>query len=298
MPLIAYQKNRLTPGRLALIQKANDIIDEYRGQGFTMTLRQIYYQLVVKGLIPNRMSEYKKLGATINVARLNGLIDWDAIVDRTRHLRGNTHWDSPDQIVQGCVDSYQVDRWEGQEYRVEVWIEKDALIGVIEGVCSRNDVPFFSCRGYTSQSEMWGAAQRLMGYGGKTIIIHLGDHDPSGVDMSRDIQDRLSLFMGEDGMVAEVKRIALNLNQVRKYKPPPNPAKMEDSRANAYIDEFGKSAWELDALDPKVIAKLIQKEIDKYKDKDLWDEAVEREEKDIETLQKVSDRMRKGKKKR
>lgn len=298
MPLIAYQKNRLTPGRLALIQKANDIITDYRSQGFTMTLRQLYYQLVSKVLIHNNTREYKKLVATINVARLNGLIDWYAIEDRTRYLRGNTHWDSPDQIVQGCVDSYQVDKWENQEYRVEVWIEKDALIGVIEGVCSRNDVPFFSCRGYTSQSEMWNAAQRLMGYGGKTVIIHLGDHDPSGMDMSRDIQDRLSLFMGGDGMVVDVSRIALNRDQVNKYKPPPNPAKLTDSRANVYISEFGKNSWELDALDPKVIDKLIQKAIDKYKDPDLWDEAVDRQEKDIKVLQKVSDKMRKGRKKR
>ncbi len=288
MPKIVYTEKRFSGSRLQLIAKANEIIDEYTAQGFSLTLRQIYYQFVSRGIIPNSQREYKRLGDIINGARLAGLIDWNSIVDRTRNLQANSHWDNPHEIVETCVDQFQLDKWENQDYRVEVWIEKDALIGVIENVCRKNDVPFFSCRGYTSQSEMWSASQRLLSHDRETVIIHLGDHDPSGMDMSRDIRDRLELFMSVNGVAAEVKRIALNHDQVEKYKPPPNPAKLTDTRATVYIAEFGNKSWELDALEPKVMERLIQKMINKYRDPERWEEMKEREQEHVEALRKVS----------
>lgn len=290
MPKIKYVARKFSPRSLILIDTANKIIAEYIAQGFNLTLRQLYYQFVARDVIPNTQRDYKNLGSIVNDARLAGLIDWNSIVDRTRNLEKNSHWDSPAEIVRATANQYQIDKWKDQPYRVEVWIEKDALVGVIEGVCSTNDVPYFSCRGYTSQSELWAGAMRLARYedaGQQTLVIHLGDHDPSGKDMTRDIEDRLRLF----GAETEVKRIALNMDQVRKYKPPPNPAKITDSRAHGYIREFGKSSWELDALEPAVLAKLIQVNIDEVKNPAYWKKSVKVEDGHKERLSDAADTL-------
>lgn len=160
----------------------------------------------------------------------------------------------------------------GSKYRVEVWIEKDALKGIFERVCDSLQVPLFSCRGYTSQSEMWVAAQRMKRYtrnGQKPMILHFGDHDPSGLDMTRDILDRLQMFMG--GVI--VSRLALNYDQIEQYAPPENPAKLDDPRATSYVDQFGYSSWELDALDPRTLSALVRSEVENYLDVDAWEEA-------------------------
>jgi hypothetical protein len=269
VPIIEYVPKRFGQDRLAVIEQANLICAEYAAQGFDLTLRQLYYQFVSRGLIANRQSEYKRLGDTINDARLAGAMDWNYIVDRTRNLRDLPHWADPQSILNAVASQYRTYRWDTQPYAVEVWIEKDALIGVIAGICEGQDVPYFSCRGYVSQSEMWSAAQRHLRYqanGQDPVVIHLGDHDPSGIDMSRDIADRLHLF----GSRAEVRRIALTMDQVDQYQPPPNPAKITDSRAENYIEEYGTESWELDALDPATLAALITAEIDSYKDGTEW----------------------------
>lgn len=289
MPKICYRPKKFNDDRLDKIAKANAIIAEYREQGFELTLRQLYYQFVSRDFISNNQREYKNLGDIINDARLAGMVDWEAIVDRTRNLQTLPNWDDPSDIIEACAKQYRIDKWAQQQYRVECWIEKDALVGVIEGVCNDLDIDFFSCRGYTSQSEMWVAAMRLEQYRRKAqmpLILHLGDHDPSGKDMTRDITDRLSEFSGGE---IEVKRLALNMSQVEEYSPPPNPAKITDSRAEKYIEEFGNESWELDALEPAVIAQLIRDAVDEVRDKKLWREAVAKEDKQKAQLQKVSD---------
>jgi len=274
---IEYVPHTFSRANRELIATCNALIDEYRAQGFTLTLRQLYYQYVSRGVIANTHHEYKRLGSIINDARLAGLVDWTAITDRTRALRSAAHWDSPRDIVRGAASQFRIDKWRGQAVYPEVWIEKDALAGVIEGVCTQLDVPYFSCRGYTSSSEMWGAAQRLLDHqraGQAPLILHLGDHDPSGKDMTRDVADRLALFMGAD---VQVERLALNRDQIDHYGPPPNPAKLTDARADAYIAEFGLSSWELDALEPRVIAGLIERAILQVRDEPAWADAVAEE---------------------
>jgi len=291
MPKIKYVDRRFSAASLAVIDKANEIIESYATQGYDLTLRQLYYQFVARDLIPNTQREYKKLGSIINDGRLAGLIDWDRLVDRTRNVQLNSHWTHPKHIVEVCAEQYQIDKWQDQESRIEVWIEKDALIGVIEGVCQREDVSYFSCRGYNSQSEMWGASIRLFKHyeesGQHPVIIHLGDHDPSGIDMTRDIEDRLRLF----GLDITVERIALNMDQVEKYGPPPNPAKITDSRAKQYIHDFGTKSWELDALEPTMLEKLIASKIARYRDEKLWAKMVVREKRDIAVLKKAAKAM-------
>lgn len=323
MAKVAYIERNFRGEALTTIVRANQIAQAYAAQGFDLTLRQLYYQFVSRGFIPNKDSEYKKLGSVINDARLAGYIDWDAIVDRTRNLRDLSHWTSPSEIINAVSRQYREDKWAEQPEYVEVWIEKDALVGVLDSVCPANDVPYFSCRGYTSQSEIWGAAQRLGGKieeGKKVTVIHLGDHDPSGIDMSRDIEDRLAMFIaqdlgridhgdggyferdggGYDSLVFDCKeelydeltidRIALNWDQVQAYNPPPNPAKITDSRATKYIARFGQTSWELDALDPATLVALIQNAIDEHKDFDLWGESQSREERRKDVLRQASRR--------
>lgn len=289
MPKICYVEKNFRKPTLDQIATANAIIDEYAAQGFDLTLRQLYYQMVARGYIENSERSYKNFGNVIDDGRLAGLIDWDHIVDRTRNLRGNSHFRDPAHIMTAAVSSFQIDKWGRQPYRVEVWVEKDALIGVVEVACRRLDVPFFACRGYTSQSEMWGAAQRLKNWrrqGQTPVILYLGDHDPSGIDMTRDVADRMTLFAG--GL--KVDRLALNWNQVEQYNPPPNPAKLTDSRAEGYIAKFGLSSWELDALDPTTLAGLIETAVETFRDDDLWSEAVEEEEEGLRLLQDAADR--------
>lgn len=288
MPKRRYKDIRFHSKSLETIDRVNSIVEEYEAQGFELTLRQVYYQLVARGFIPNNERSYKNLGSLINDGRLAGLIDWYAIVDRTRNLRGNSHWENPESVIDSARYSYMLDRWENQPNYVEVWVEKDALIGIVSQICRELDVPHFSCRGYTSQSEMWSAAQRFIRQSHKEsrTIIHLGDHDPSGIDMTRDIQERLDMF----GADVFVKRVALTMEQIETFNPPPNPTKLTDARASGYIEEYGHECWELDALEPKVITSLIRDEVTALQDPDLLYEIEYREKEDKSNIKLISQR--------
>ena len=283
-----YRSKRFRLASFKTIEQANSIIAEYQAIGFLLTLRQLYYQFVARGLIPNRDSEYDKLGSIISDGRLAGLIDWDAIEDRTRNLKHLAHWSSPQQIITACASQYQRDLWENQPYRPEVWIEKEALVGIIEAVCNELDIPYFAARGYNSQTEQEKAGQRFVRYmhnDQKPIVFHLGDHDPSGLDMTRDNLDRLDLFTGG----VPVQRLALNLDQIRQYNPPPNPAKLTDSRYLSYMALYGEESWELDALEPQVIAQLIRDAIDGVRDQSRWTESMDQSEREKVELQRIAD---------
>ncbi len=280
MPKIKYEEWAPKDETLAVVAAANHIIDDYAAQGYDLTLRQLYYQFVSRDLIPNRQSEYKRLGDIVSKARRAGLVDWDAIVDRTRDLEKNAHWSSASSIVKAISEQFAVDRWASQSHYVEVWFEKDALMGVFERAASRIDVPYLSCRGYPSDSTVWAAAQRLrrqraLGGVRNVVILHFGDHDPSGIDMTRDITDRLGLFGAANRV--EVRRLALNMNQVEQYEPPPNPAKETDSRFAGYQAQYGDESWELDALEPTVLGGLVTKHVRALLDLDAWNESLDEE---------------------
>lgn len=308
MPCIKYESHRFQPHTLRTIERANQICRDYAKAGYDLTLRQLYYQFVARDWLPNNQKSYNNLGNIINDARMAGLMDWNYIVDRTRNLRSIRHWNDPADAVRWVQDQYAIDKWKDQPTRCEVWIEKDALVGVLEAACVPEDVPFFSCRGYTSVSEVWGAAQRIRKHieaGHRVRILHLGDHDPSGMDMARDIRERLWLFIATDlyhgGMAKDeamdltdsalsIKRIALNMPQIERYSPPPNPAKHTDSRFRKYEEEFGDDSWELDALPPDVLVNLIRHEIDRLRDKKAWKKSLAEERKGSDLLQLCSTR--------
>jgi len=288
MPFTCYVPKVFRGKTLGIIEAANDIIDEYTEQGFTLTLRQLYYQFVARALLPNSMKSYKRLGNILNDARLAGMVDWDSMEDRTRNLDQLPTWKDAPHLLRANARHFRRDRWSTQNYWIEVWVEKEALSGVFAPVCKEMEVGLFSCRGYPSQSEVLGASGRFIDYamaGQETVILHFGDHDPSGIDMTRDIRDRLHMFEA----YVEVHRMALNLDQIEEHDPPPNPAKLSDSRSTDYIRRFGSSSWELDALDPQTLSDLVRDAVDSYLDHDAWQEAVEKDEADQKRLRWIAD---------
>lgn len=289
MPLIAYEDKKIGADRMVLIDHAIEIIKEYQAEGYSLTLRQLYYQFVSRDLIANNQRSYSRLGDIISDARMNGLIDWAAITDRLREIRDVSSWASPQDILNAIAHQFQLDLWLGQEYRPEVWVEKDALAEVVEKAAHELRVPVMVCRGYMSQSAMWESGHRRfrnwVRAGQTPVVIHLGDHDPSGIDMTRDIEDRLCTFAR--GRV-EVRRIALNMDQVEQYGPPPNPTKITDSRAEGYIAEHGEESWELDALEPKVLYRLIQDTILEFRNEGKYEKMQEKEDKHKNVLESIS----------
>jgi len=284
---VCYVPRKFQAATLEIIETANAIIEEY--EGMPITLRQLYYQFVSRDLAPNETKFYDRLESIISDARLAGLVSWTAIEDRGRNLMGLNTQSSPSGAIKAALTNYRLDLWADQRFRPEVWVEKAALEGVIGQICNTLRVDFFACRGYNSQSEQWRAGRRLAGYisrGQTPIVFHLGDHDPSGIDMTRDNRDRLSLFAG---VPIQVTRLALNLPQIAEHRPPPNPAKMTDSRFEDYRKKFGDLSWELDALRPNLIHDLIEDAVLKIRDEKLWDAALKQENEDKLVLEQMAE---------
>lgn len=265
---ICYREWNPNSGTQAVVTTANEILDEYTEQGYHLSLRQLYYQFVARDLLPNTEKSYKRLGDIITKARDAGMIDWDLIQDRGRSLYGHTHYDNGEDFLNQMANRFHCNWWEGQDRRVQVWVEKEALSNVVHRAASAWDVDYFPCKGYMSASAIWEMGQLMLNSGHDDwLVLHLGDHDPSGIDMSRDIEDRLRLYSSqifEDDNISpdiEVRRIALNMDQIEEYNPPPNPAKVTDSRADKYIAVHGAESWELDALEPSIIVELIESHI-------------------------------------
>lgn len=258
---------------VALIKQANQIIAEYEQRGFTLTVRQLYYQFVARDWLKNTPQNYERVASVVDDARKAGLIDWNAIEDRTRFLRGFDTYNTPQEFLNAYVEGYKEDLWRDQDYHVEVWIEKDALLGVVEGACNDLRVDYFACRGYPSSSELYKAGKRLRFYrdlGKWPIVFYLGDHDPSGLQMVLNSDSALQTY-GRNNDV-EVKALALTRDQIDEFNPPPNYAKETDSRYNWYVDTTGTDdCWELDALDPDVIDGVIRDNVEAVLDRDKFD---------------------------
>jgi len=311
MPKIAYRKQSFRGESLDAIHHADRILCEYAAQGYDLTLRGLYYKFIARDLFPddrkwiqrkrdkkwirdpsgtkNAQPNYKWLGDKVSDARLAGLISWDHIIDMTRRLSGLRQYDTPEDAVVSLSSTYHIDMWKNQPYYVEAWVEKDAMVNVLRPACNIWDVPYCSTRGYTSQSSCHEAAQRLIAAGqlheDGVVILHLSDHDPSGIDMARDLQDRLKMF--RCGPI-QFRRIALTFDQVEERSPPPSPAKLTDPRAAGYIERFGDESWELDALEPQDIDTLIRDEVMAVVDMDIWNESCEEEKRGRSTLLQVA----------
>lgn len=275
----------------SMVNTVNAMCQDYSRQGYDLTLRQIHYQLVTANTIANTAQSYKRLGTIVDKARLAGYLDWDYIVDRTRNIYRTDGADtSPTDAINTLADGYRRALWETQPNHVEVWVEKEALAGIVQRAAQETGVNYFACRGYVSQSTMHEAGMMFRHHarmGRKNYIIHLGDHDPSGIDMTRDIEDRLLMFCGS--ACPTIQRVALNYAQIEEYNPPPNFAKQTDTRFAAYEAQFGDQSWELDALNPVTLHDLITDAVIALRDEELWEDAVRVQEVEQELMRTVAD---------
>lgn len=320
--------HKFSPDAQVLVRKCQQIVSSFQAQGFKMTLRQLYYQLVKDNLIRNEEKQYKRLSGLLSDARLMGRVDWEAIEDRIRVPRIPQDFKDLGDLVDTALGAYRLDRWAGQENYVELWVEKDALAGILAPIAREYHVPMMVNRGYSSQTAMYDAGQRFLSacYQGKLpyktlleigeargnkydeevtkelssiraldrallpevpkrrpILLYLGDHDPSGEDMVRDIGARLGMF----GIEVDVRKVALTTEQVEEYDPPPNPAKMADPRASEYVDKHGPTSWEVDALPPDVLDRIIREALDEVVDAEKVEEIKAQEKRDKTLLLKA-----------
>ena len=267
--LECYKEVNFKKKSVEMIDRMNAIIGEYLDAGYTLTVRQLYYQLVARDIVPNTEKSYKQISSLLNDARIAGHVDWDAIEDRTRTFAARPRWTSPQDILDSVAKQYHTDPWLTQPKRVFLVVEKEALVGVFQRVCRTYDIPLLAARGYPSASVLREfASAQIERAEQEIVILHFGDHDPSGLDMTRDLIERFEMFgWGHDFVL---KRMALNRDQIEEHNPPPNPAKATDARFLAYRRRHGVSSWELDALPPTVLNDIAVGEIVKHVDKKAW----------------------------
>lgn len=272
---------------MAQLEKINEIVEDYQAQGYRLTLRQLYYQLVSKNVIANHDREYKKLGRLLVEGRMAGIVDWSAIEDRLRQPSRPYAVEGIDDALQDTFDQYRLQRQRGQKNLVEVWVEKDAISNVLKRVTQKYGVSILVNRGYGSVSaikDAYDRYSRALRYHGKdtVTILYLGDHDPSGLDMIRDIRERVGFMLDRDGLEESfaVKPIALTMPQIKKYAPPANPAKMSDSRSSEYIVKYGRVSYEVDALPPEVLHKVLEDSILSEIDVNTYKNVLKIEEKE------------------
>ena len=274
------------------LEIVNSIIDDYLADGYRLTLRQLYYQLVVRNVIPNVQKEYAKLSGLLVKGRMAGEVDWDAIEDRIR-IPYLPYWARGiSDAIEDITNQYRLDRQEGQDNYIELFCEKDALSNVLKRVTSHYHIHLLINRGYSSCSAMYDAYNRLMKAterGQEPYILYLGDHDPSGLDMVRDIEERLCL---DFRIKVEVRHIALTSSQIKKYNLPPNPAKFSDPRAKWYVRKFGKVSWEVDALNPKILNTIVEREIEELIDMKQFRAQLNKEKEHIKVLQKFGKKFK------
>lgn len=250
-------QKRITKKRRQLIESIDAIASEYSAQGMRITVRQVYYQCVSRGIMPNSKKEYEKISDLVADGRMAGLIDWDAIEDRTRYKRANAHWDSPQEIIRAAAKQYRIDTRATQPNYVEAWVEKDSLVSILEQTCSRLDVPCFSCRGFPSITALHEAAERFRDKE-NAIILYAGDHDPSGLKIPQVITERFADFE----VNVQLHRIGLTLEQIRELDLPSFPAKQSDNNFKEYFMNTGLTeSWELDALSPDTLSAMFENAI-------------------------------------
>ncbi|HEY0090123.1 MAG TPA: hypothetical protein VGB37_14850 [Candidatus Lokiarchaeia archaeon] len=289
-----------------LLQQIVGIVENYLDQNITLTNRQLYYQLVSRDIIPNADEIYKRICTFLTDARYAGLIDWEAIEDRGRTPEKHSEWNNIKSLIESATYTYRLPRWKDQDYYIELYCEKQAMESVLKPVADKYHIYFGVNKGYSSASTMYDLAQRIkekINEGKRTIILYLGDHDPSGLDMVRDIHKRICEFLTagdecvdvvgdeEENPFFRIVPLALNMKQIKQYNPPPNPAKITDPRAKWYIKEHGNKSWELDALEPKVLIKIAEIGVQEFIDLEKYDYWIKREKKEKKALEEFGDSL-------
>ncbi len=238
---------------LELLTQVQEIINSY---DFALTLRQIYYQLVARQIIPNEQRYYKKLSRLCVAGRDEGILPEEGFADRLREVDKLSSWSNLNEFMQTVKRSYRKDKWQNQDNYLEIWTEKDALRSVLTEITYKYDVALMVARGQLSRTEVYRTAER---YRAKTdkecYLYYCGDFDPSGLCIYDSIRKRVSSF----GADIKFDRIALTEEQIEKYKLPSDPAKQSDPNYNKFVDLYGSDmVVELDSLPPDVLRKIIE----------------------------------------
>lgn len=283
-----------------VVARIVEVVTAYSKMGYRLTLRQLHYQFVSRNWTVNHDTAYKKLGKILDDCRYAGVVDWDAIVDRGRQISLDYSVRDTNHALENTIRHYKLDRMQEQETYLELWTEKDALSEIMERSSSKYHIPLAINKGYTSSSAVYTAYNRVTDRilsGQDVTILYFGDHDPSGLDMVRDIRERLN-FMLDKGQhrgndlseMLTIKPIGLTMQQIKRFKLPPNPTKMTDARAAAYVKQFGKTCWEVDALNPETLTEIIESNVEAIIDIDQYNKVIAREKKDKSKLRKFIDK--------
>lgn len=285
------KSKNLNIGNEQIVEEVKKIVSQYSTR---LTLRQIYYQLVSKHLIQNKIGQYKRLSRILVQARHDSEIEWDSIEDRTREATGgDKNYSSPETVfeeakeyLKECWEYYSLPFWKDQPKYVEIWFEKQALSGIFDEATDGYHVVQLACKGYSSHTMGYELKKRLSRsqVQGKEIhIVYFGDHDPSGVDIYRFIQDMCERF----GLDIKFHRAGITTEQIEKYNIPPMMAKTTDSRYDGFVAEHGTDVVELDALDPNVLIKIVREEIEKRLDHDIREKVMEEEEENQDKIKEM-----------
>ncbi len=291
-------------------------VEKFEGMGLAVTGRQLYYRIrdrlpgIVAACRAARASTstyawetpgdalYDKVCVLVMQGRDYGLIDWTSIIDDGRDPELPHFWGSGADVLRAAWSGFRLDRWENQEHYVEVWTEKDSHVALMRQAVAGLYVPIQMCKGYGSSTALHDAAERFIERDNQQgVIIYAGDHDASGMDIDRDIEDRLAFY---DAYEVDVQRVALTFDQARQAKLSPERLKKRtrkdgrvvyaDTRGQGYFDRFKTDeTWELDALDPAELQRLVRSAVESYIDPNAWAETEEREKAEREKLRKTAD---------
>ena len=266
-----------------------ELVREVMGQyPFKPTVRQVFYRLVSPPyqVLPAKSSAYKYYDAQMVRARERGDLPRDAFTDTSRRsLGGDYGYHSPEEFLGALREAARPEKytrpmWDTQLAVVEVWVEKDALAVLLNSVAEGYRVPVFASRGYSPFTLLDKAVDRFQEKGG--VILDFRDHDPSGLDMCRDVQERLTRYGGRFRYVP----VALSYAQVQSFNLAPNPTKRADPRTKGYWAQYGDECWELDALPPDELNKLVEEAIKGEIDWEQWAETEDRITMDRDILEK------------
>ena len=267
------------PSYEKIVAAALEVFDQY---DTAITLRQLYYRLVARLLIPNTINSYKRLSRIMVKAREREDAPVNCLEDRSRRVlgRGDTGYDSAEEYLKQKLSSLQdtwkgfsMPMWEDQPVYLLISLEKDALSRLVSRVANQYSVRTFPTRGYPSFSYVQLMANYMQTRLAEKpiIVLYFGDFDPSGVDIERDLEDRLGRYGAKD---FKVKRIALTVDQIKDHQLPPMPVKRSDARAESFMNEYGDKTVELDALDPNLLQDIVKKAIQDNIDSKKWNARV------------------------
>lgn len=289
-----FEYHSFSPASLVTIDAIETIVDEYQQDHMRLTVRQLFYQLVTHNAIANTQRDYKRIVSLTANARLSGILDWDAIEDRGRSVVSTWGYDDVPDAIRSIAYGYRRDRWRTQPVHVLVMCEKQALEAVLDRASGElGGVAYCVNKGYPSHSLLYRIGRRARfrweHNRQRTVVVYLGDHDPSGLDMDRDIEERLLMYSDDIGRIVQFNRLALTRSQVDESSIPPNPAKLTDTRAREYIREHGTSSWELDAIEPQELVRMICDAVKRERDERLWREALDRERDERDLLEQLAE---------